>query len=341
MFGEENPKKGRKLFDPPMPRDNTIIGFASAPGTSSYGGGVSGSMGWYTNSLLKFIDRPDTKIEDIFKLVRDHTQKISNRLQIPWENSSLVGDFYFNGGASSTFTGNARAANINKNFAGGTAKEELARIGNRVGVDYIVTGIFENAYSNIKRFKMRTTGQVIKTPQIGAKLTYRILDVASTQVKFAATAKIRREGGSIGDAADALSASIGQKILNGIFPVYVLSVDGDMLTLGQGGDAIKKGEVFSLVKLGDEIIDPYTRERLGQAEKTVGSVRIVDTQSKLSTAKVLKLNIGLEALMSNEFIVRPKKGVSAAKKKAAKMRDLEKEFDKEFDDDEEDKKEKW
>jgi hypothetical protein len=94
------------------------------------------------------------------------------------------------------------------------------------------------------------------------------------------------------------------------------------------------------VKLGAEIIDPYTRESLGQSEKTVGSVRIVDTQSKLSTAKVLKLDINTGDLMEHDFIVRPRKGISGAKKKAKKMKDLEKELDKEFDDDE-DKKEKW
>ena len=224
----------------------------------------------------------------------------------------------------------------------GVKQEEMARIGNRVGTDYIVTGIVEKAYSYVKKIKMRTTGQVIKTPQIGARITYRILDVASTQVKFAATAKIHRESGSMTAAADALSASVGQKILNAIFPVYVLSIDGETLTLGQGGDTVKKGAIYSLIKLGEEIIDPYTRESLGQSEKTVGSVRIIDTQSKLSTAKVLKLNIGLRDLMKHDFIVRPRKGISAAAKKAKKMKDLEKEFDKEFDkDDDEDKKEKW
>ena len=224
----------------------------------------------------------------------------------------------------------------------GVPQEEMARIGNRAGTDYIVTGVVEKAYSYNKKFTMRTTGQVIKTPQVGARITYRILDVASTQVKFASTDKIHRESGSMEGVADRLAAIVGQKILNAIFPVYVLSVDGDQLTLGQGGGTIRKGAVYSLVKLGEEIIDPYTRESLGQSEKNVGSVQIVDTQSNLSTAKVLKLSIGLDALMRHDFIVRPRKGVSAAKKREAKVKNLEKEFDKEFDEeDEDDKKEKW
>ena len=278
------------------------------------------------------------------------------RLDKSIKGSKAAGRFeeYFRRGLENYLTQTRRFAMLDRSFikeqsnelslltTPGVKQEEMARIGNRVGTDYIVTGIVEKAYSYVKKIKMRTTGQVIKTPQIGARITYRILDVASTQVKFAATAKIHRESGSMTAAADALSASVGQKILNAIFPVYVLSIDGETLTLGQGGDTVKKGAIYSLIKLGEEIIDPYTRESLGQSEKTVGSVRIIDTQSKLSTAKVLKLNIGLRDLMKHDFIVRPRKGISAAAKKAKKMKDLEKEFDKEFDkDDDEDKKEKW
>lgn len=329
-----------RLSPPELRSENTLIAFASAPGTSAFDASFLENSN-FTTSLLKYIDLPDTSIESVFKKVRQHTQKLSNGKQTPWENSSLVGDFYFNGSGGTSIKGSRSASKSGGNFAGGTATEELARIGNRVGTDYLVTGIVEKAYSNSKKFKMRTTGQVITTPQIGARVTYRILDVASTQVKFAATAKIHRESGTIRNVADGIAASVGQKILNAIFPVYVLSVEGDRLTLGQGGDTIKKGAVYSLVKLGKEIIDPYTQERLGQSEAIVGSVRIIDTQSKLSTAKVLKLDIGLDTLMSDEFIVRPRKGVSAAAKKAKRMKDLEKEFDKEFEDDENDKKEKW
>tara|TARA_Y100001935_G_C17305040_1_gene511765 strand:+ start:663 stop:2744 length:2082 start_codon:yes stop_codon:yes gene_type:complete len=337
-----NRLQNTRAFDPPRPRDNTFISFSTAPGTVAYAGEF-GSEGLtvYSASLTKFLGKPGQSIETLFKSVRSHAQKLSNGKQIPWENSSLVGDFYFNGENGDTTEPKKHSTLSGRNFAGGTATEELARIGNRVGTDYLVTGIVEKAYSNSKKFKMKTTGQVVTTPQIGARVTYRILDVASTQVKFAATAKIHRESGKISNVADGIAASVGQKILNAIFPVYVLSVEGDQLTLGQGGDTIKKGAVYSLVKLGKEIIDPYTQERLGQSETIVGSVRITDTQSKLSTAKVLKLDIGLDTLLSDEFIVRPRKGTSAVAKKAKRMRDLEKEFDKEFEDDEEDKKEKW
>ena len=227
---------------------------------------------------------------------------------------------------------------------GGTAPEELARLGNRVGTDYLITGVVEKAYSYVKKTKMRTTGQVIRTPQIGGRITYRILDVASTQVKFAATDKLHSEGGSLSNTADKLAKKVGQRIVNAIFPIYVLSFDNNTVTLGQGGDTVKRGAVYTLVRLGRRMIDPHTNESLGRKETTVGSVRITDTQSKMSTGKILKLTIRKSALLRDDFIVRPRKGASGPKKRARKMKDLEKEIDKEFaDDDKEDEKdsEKW
>jgi hypothetical protein len=216
--------------------------------------------------------------------------------------------------------------------------EELARLGNRIGTDYLVTGVVEKAYSYSKKTTMRTTGLVIKTPQVGGRVTYRILDVASAQVKFADTSVIHRESGSLDSAADRLSKSVGQKIVNAIFPVYVLSVDGNFLTLGQGGKTVGKGSVYSLVRLGKRMIDPYTKESLGRKETTVGSVRITDTQAKMSTAVILKLTIKMSSLSKGDFIVRPQRNKPGSSSSSKSIKKLEQDFDKEF---EKDDKEKW
>ncbi|MEC7489960.1 MAG: hypothetical protein VYA17_10275 [Pseudomonadota bacterium] len=226
----------------------------------------------------------------------------------------------------------------------GMPTEELARLGNRVGTDYLIAGVVEKAYAYVKKTTMRTTGQVIKTPQVGARIAYRVLDVATSQVSFAATAKLHRESGSLESMGDAIAKMAGQKILNAIFPIYVLAVDGENVTLGQGGDTVKKDAVYSLVRLGKELIDPHTEETLGRTEKTVGSIRVTDTQARMSTGQILKLTISKRALLKDDFIVRPRKGESGAEKRARKMKQTEKEIDaefKKFDDDEEEGDKKW
>ena len=74
----------------------TIISFATGPDHTSSDG--AGRNGLYTGELLRWIDKPRMKIEDMFKAVRQRVEVISHRSQITWEHSSLINDFYFNPG---------------------------------------------------------------------------------------------------------------------------------------------------------------------------------------------------------------------------------------------------
>lgn len=71
----------------------TIIAFATAPGSVASDG--AGENGLYTEELVKNLKKPGIKIEDVFKETRIQVSKKTNNEQIPWENSSLMGDFYF------------------------------------------------------------------------------------------------------------------------------------------------------------------------------------------------------------------------------------------------------
>lgn len=69
----------------------TIIAFATAPGAIA-DDNARGGNGLYTHFLKKHMIRKGLKIEDVFKKVREDVLKTNPR-QIPWESSSLVGDF--------------------------------------------------------------------------------------------------------------------------------------------------------------------------------------------------------------------------------------------------------
>lgn len=71
----------------------SIVAYATAPGKTASDG--LGKNGLYTEELLSYIFRPDLKVEDLFKQVRINVMKKTNNRQIPWETSSLTGDFYF------------------------------------------------------------------------------------------------------------------------------------------------------------------------------------------------------------------------------------------------------
>lgn len=71
----------------------TLIAYATAPGSVANDGPAA--HGIYTGELVKVIQRPGLRIEDVFKLVRSAVREATQGKQVPWESSSLEGDFYF------------------------------------------------------------------------------------------------------------------------------------------------------------------------------------------------------------------------------------------------------
>ena len=71
----------------------TLIAFSTAPGSTASDGG--GRNGLYTEHLLKQLEVPGLKVEDVFKRARAAVRAASEGRQVPWENTSLEGDFYF------------------------------------------------------------------------------------------------------------------------------------------------------------------------------------------------------------------------------------------------------
>jgi formylglycine-generating enzyme required for sulfatase activity len=72
----------------------TMIAYATAPGKVASDGPYRDN-GLYTTHLIEAIQEPGLPIEQVFKRVRSAVSRDSNGAQVPWEASSLVGDFYF------------------------------------------------------------------------------------------------------------------------------------------------------------------------------------------------------------------------------------------------------
>ena len=76
----------------------TLVAFATSPGAVASDG--AGANGLYTQHLLTAMRQNGSKVEDVFKQVRANVRRDSQGKQVPWESTSLEGDFYFRGGAS-------------------------------------------------------------------------------------------------------------------------------------------------------------------------------------------------------------------------------------------------
>lgn len=71
----------------------SLIAYATGKGKVAADG--SGRNGVYTGKLLKYMDQPNLSLEQVFKRVRAEVLKVTKGKQTPWEEGSLVGDFYF------------------------------------------------------------------------------------------------------------------------------------------------------------------------------------------------------------------------------------------------------
>lgn len=87
----------------------TVISFATAPGSVANDG--LGENGVFTGELIKAMMQPGLKIEDVFKQVRSAVREATRGKQVPWESSSLEGDFYFRAPPPTMLASSTPAAN--------------------------------------------------------------------------------------------------------------------------------------------------------------------------------------------------------------------------------------
>lgn len=101
------PKKGRSaargLSVVSVAPRGSVIAYSASPNQKADDGNP-GSNGVYTAELLKALDEPGLKIEDVFKRANGGVQSATGGRQVPWFNASIQGDFYFRPGTLSAVT---------------------------------------------------------------------------------------------------------------------------------------------------------------------------------------------------------------------------------------------
>ncbi len=78
----------------------SLIVYSTAPGEVAADG--PDRNGIFTKHLIKHMMTPNLLIEQVLKRVRIDVARQTNGRQIPWESSSLMGDFYFNSNKSTS-----------------------------------------------------------------------------------------------------------------------------------------------------------------------------------------------------------------------------------------------
>lgn len=194
----------------------------------------------------------------------------------------------------------------------------LLEIANTVVAEYILVGQLETL--NVTSYSRNLQGfdRPFTTQQATVSVTYRVIDVASNQVKYAGTDVFSFGNDELpkGVRSVALSTKVLEKaaerisetMLDAIYPILVAGVSGDRLTLNQGGDLVKKGSVYDVYRFGEKIFDPYSRESLGREEIPIGTATITEVRPKMAVALAENAQEDLEAgFAPRKYVLRLKR----------------------------------
>jgi uncharacterized caspase-like protein len=101
--GRTRAAQGLAQMDAPP---GTLLAYATAPGKLAEDGtGAKNSL--YTSYLARFMLAPGLPIETVFKRVREAVIQATGQQQVPWESSSLLGEFAFVPGMAATASADA------------------------------------------------------------------------------------------------------------------------------------------------------------------------------------------------------------------------------------------
>lgn len=229
-----------------------------------------------------------------------------------------------------------------------TPVSELARLGSTLTADYIVVGQVEDVKSQIREVYFPTIKKTFKIPEGKATVNFKIIDIATSQVKFADNAILGFDQASFEKVmgtgmrpsadiamAEIASSKIGNQILDAIYPIMVVAVNRGVFTLNQGGDLVEAGAVYGVYERGPKVYDPYTKESLGRAESKVGELKVERVMPKMSTASLLKGDLSaFNDFKTGKFVCRLEKSApSRAAQQERKVKEKIKKKQSEYDDD--------
>ena len=201
--------------------------------------------------------------------------------------------------------------------------EEKAKLGQVLGVDYMLIGVVSDAEITKKEIYLEAIGQ--STTELEAEVTfdYRLVVGPTRQLKVLDTVDISLEHGEVKKLAkkwrsddidyrditsnllSRVASRVVETVIDRVYPVRIAIVTADgQIVINQGGRRISKGQLFEVYTDGQEIIDPDTKESLGTTEALAAIIKIDKVSQNISYASVIDGDAGK---LSEGLICRPKK----------------------------------
>lgn len=186
-----------------------------------------------------------------------------------------------------------------------------AQLGKLRGVQYILNLEVNDFQDYTEEATFSNIGQTVTKRKIRLSTVAKIIDTSTGRIKETVSYQLSNEditekkdfakdgGKQFSDSllvsmSKMMSQKAAQRIVNVLYPIRVLAIAGNQITINRGDrSGIKVGETYQVFALGEEMIDPDTGESLGANEISVGAVKINRINPKFSNATIIE-NYGIE-----------------------------------------------
>ena len=247
----------------------TIISFATMAGATAADG--TGANGLYTAELLRAMSQTGLGVEEVFKSVRAEVKKKSGAKQIPYENSTLTTDFYFNPTAEQASQQSLVASNDAAQGAGQTRSLGPVLISRKLLETYqLSVNLPLPAPKSVSGFY--ADGSSFYTVTGDRRL--RVWDVATgavaqTQANFGAASLSGNQRFVLGQA-DAHTLHVLDTAARGA-AVKTYQVPGEVETFGLSPDARRL--LIYTKERGFSLLDTSSNAPIGEARKADGAAQ--------------------------------------------------------------------
>lgn len=181
--------------------------------------------------------------------------------------------------------------------------KKTIRMGQMLNADYIVIPEVRFILCGWQEKEVPYVGKMRRTYEGRIATNIRVVDVRTSRIASSnideTTYKEKSERKDLSTQmsqilsfVDHLYAAAALKetavIIDVVYPIKVISLGVETVTLNRGKGAIEPGEILYVYKPGEVMIDPDTKENLGYSEALVGKVKVIKVKAKVSLAKVLE-----------------------------------------------------
>ena len=187
----------------------------------------------------------------------------------------------------------------------GRALADAAQIGKMNNVRIIAQPMISNFTMNVRRQpNEEAPGRFLYSGVATAEVTLKLLDTEAAKILYQKSIKINGTktasdlkevtGAHDNDVAavaiwNSVAKQLGEMLTLGVAehinPLQVMQMQNNSIFVNKGdGSGLKIGDVFQVFAKGDELIDPVTKEILGDSESLIGEAAITRVNPRFSVA---------------------------------------------------------